>query len=306
MVDIFAVDKDWHARRQLYLNASEIACLFGAHKYLTLATMVARKRDFPFTREKKNDSPLLRRGNALEPVAAAEIAKLQPTWTITKCEHQYVDRDLRIAATPDFLVADPNRSGVGVLQIKVVASSIWRREYEDAPPLGHLLQLSTEMMLTPDATWGALGVLVIGDFAFEAALYPVDRNDVAEDRLREAAKEFWRVFDSGDQPALDFARDGALIAAMYPKEEPGKVLNLSGDNRIAELLDRRERLRGDRKIIEADIEACDNEIKAKLGDASVAIVPGWKVTFKLQHRDAYEVAAQSFRVLRTTRTKEVD
>jgi predicted phage-related endonuclease len=187
-----------------------------------------------------------------------------------------------------------------VLQVKVVASSIFRREWEDAPPLGHLLQLSTEMMLTPDATWGALGVLIIGDFSFEAALYPVDRNADVELRLREAAKEFWRMFDAGDQPALDFARDGALIAAMH-QEQPGKVINLSGDNRIMELLARRERLRADRMVLEDEIEACANEIKAKLGDASVALVPGWKVTFKLQRRAAYEVPAQSFRVLRTTR-----
>jgi predicted phage-related endonuclease len=294
----------WDEERPALLNASEIAAKFGVHDYKTLAAVVAAKRKLSGL-DPDPESALIRRGHALEDDAIDEIQKLCPTWRISRNTNHYVDRKHRMAAIPDALVSDPDRRGVGSLQIKVVSAPVFRRKWPDqTPPLCYLLQLAQEMMLIPDCTWGAIGALVIGDFSFDAHVYPVERNVTAENRLRTAAAEFWWAFDQGEMPAIDFERDGALIALMFPTETPGKVIDLTTDNSIRELLDRREILKDTAKDIEARLKTCETEIKAKLGDAEGALVPGWKVTLKTQHRSAYQVKESSFRVLRTIRNRE--
>ena len=292
---------EWLERRRSYLNASEIAAKFGLHDYMTLAQLTAHKRGLAGL-DADPESALIRRGHALEDDAKDEIQKLRPTWFISHNEHHYIDPVARIACTPDFLVSDPAREGIGALQVKVVSAPVFRRKWIDAtPPLGYVLQVATEMMLTPACTWGAIGALVIGDFQFEAHVFEVDRNKQAEIRLRTAAAEFWHAFDRGDIPTIDFERDGALIALMYPNEVPGKVVDLSTDNSVGDLLERREILKATEKDVQTRLKQTETEIRSKLGDAEAALVPGWRVTLKTQHRAGYQVAPTSFRVLRAAR-----
>lgn len=300
-IDVHPVsDACWDVERPTLLNASEIAAPFGAHEHKTLARLVAEKRGL--ASDVDPESPLIRRGHALEDDALDEIQKLRPTWRIAPNAMHYVDHARRMAAIPDAFVRDPARDGLGVLQIKVVSRPVFKRKWpEETPPLGYLLQLAQEMMLVPGCTWGAVGALVIGDFSYDAFVYPIERNLKAEGRLRVAAANFWQSFDGGDTPTIDFERDGDLIALMYPTEVPGKVVDLSTDNAIGELLERREMLKDTCRDIEARLKTTEAEIRAKLGDAERALVPGWNVSLKLQHRKEHLVRATSFRALRATR-----
>jgi predicted phage-related endonuclease len=302
-VETFSIaDREaWLERRRGLLNAADFSCVFGLHPYRTLAGLTASMHGLGGLGPDP-DSQLIRRGHALEDDAIDELRRLHPTWQITKNDLQYVDVKQRIGATPDYIAINPERDGVGSLQVKVVNERKFKSDFvDDTPPLYHLIQLSVEMMLLPDCTWGAICVLVVGEFTFEAHVYPVDRNRGAEVRLRTAAAEFWRVFDAGEQPAIDFERDGALIALMFPHEVKGKVLDLSGDNALPDLLERREILRGTATDIEKRLKACETEIKAKLGDAETAILPGWKVTLKTTHRAGYTAEPTSYRQLRAMR-----
>src|SRR5215472_10902304 len=205
---------------------------------MTLAKLVALKRGLDVGPDP--ESVLLRRGNKLEDDAADEIGQLQPTWKIEKAQHYYVDTEHRIACTPDFFVHDPDRPDFGILQTKVVSRPIFARDWSDeTPPMYSILQCATEMMLT-DANWGAVGALVVGDFAWAAHLFPLKRDREAERKLLDKANEFWRVFDGGEDPTIDYERDQKLISLLYPREVKGKVIDLTTDNRIRELLDARE------------------------------------------------------------------
>jgi predicted phage-related endonuclease len=300
-VDVHPVtDACWDVERPKLLNASENGCLFGVHAFTTLARLTAEKRGLV-----KNDvdpeHALIRRGHALEDDTLDEVRKLRPTWRITPGTKHYVDRKDRLGAIPDAIVEAPERQGLGVLQAKVVSRPVFRRQWPDeTPPLSYLLQLAQEMMLV-GAEWGAIGALVIGDFSFDAHVFEVTRDHKAEGRLREAAAKFWRAFDAGDIPTVDFERDGDLIALLYPAEVTGKIVDLTTDNVIGELLERRQILKDTEKDICSRLEATEAEIKAKLGDAERALVPGWHVTLKLQHRKAHHVKASSFRMLRASR-----
>jgi predicted phage-related endonuclease len=297
------IDEHWLERRRKYLNASVIACLFGLHPYKTLARLVAEMRG-TVESDVDPDSALIRRGHALEDDAKDEIQKLRQHWRISRCEHQYVDEHARIAATPDYLVEAPDRDGVGSLQIKVVASSVFRRKWTDeTPPMGYLLQVATEMMLM-GASWGAIGALEIGEFTYQGHIFEVTRHRSAEIRLRTAAAEFWRAYDADEIPAIDFERDGDLIALMFPNETPGKLIDLSTDNAIGDLLQTREILKDTEKDVKKRLKTCEDTIKAKLGDAEGALVPGWRVTLKTQNNAGYTVEPFSFRALRVRRLEQ--
>lgn len=303
-IDVHPVcDACWETERLALLNASTRAAEFGLHSFQTLGSLVAQMRGGR-GHGPDPESPLIVRGHALEDDAIDMVRKLRPTWDITPNRLHFVHRGLRLGATPDALVADPAVPGVGVAQIKVVSASIFRRQWEDGtPPIGYLLQASQEMMLVPGCTWGAVCALVIGDFTFHAHVYAIKRDAPTEARLLESAAKFWEAFDAGDQPVIDFERDGALIALMFPNETPGKIIDLTGNNMIGELLDQRESLKDVLKDAGSRLTAVDNEIKVIMGDAEAALVDGWRLTHKTQKRKGYVVEDTSFRVLRATKTK---
>jgi predicted phage-related endonuclease len=91
---------------------------------------------------------------------------------------------------------------------------------------------------------------------------------------------------------------------MYPHHVEGKAIDLRHDNRMPELLAARDALAERIRESEADKDVIENEIKSKIGDAETAIVPGWRVSLREQHRKEHTVRASSFRVLRTAKEQE--
>ena len=68
--------------------------------------------------------------------------------------------------------------------------------------------------------------------------------------------DFWRRVAENDPPPADYGRDGALIARFY-SDDDGSEVDLSDDDRLAELLAERARL----KAIEAQGSAAEKERK---------------------------------------------
>jgi predicted phage-related endonuclease len=298
--------EQWLALRKPDVTASVVGALFGCHPWQTIAGLHAEKCGMELPGPDP-ESSVLRRGNALEMVVAAEVAKLQPEWLITKATEYLRDPHVRFGATPDFWI-DGDPRGRGCLQTKTIGSwkfkKEWRGEEDDepTPPLWIILQNATEMMLA-DAAFGAIGVLVIGDYTFETHVIEVPRHKPSEHRIRVAVKCFWDALDAGQVPTIDPERDGELVKLMYPHEVEGKVIDLRGDNRMVELCEIRERHGAIMKTAEAAKKTAEVEMRTKLGDAELAIVPGWNVSLRTTHREERVQPATSFRVLRTTREK---
>jgi predicted phage-related endonuclease len=298
--------EQWLALRAPNVGASEVGALFHAHPYQTYAGLLAEKRGHQF--EVKDSGPM-RRGRWYEGGVAKAVAELRPQWKITPCQHYYSDAKLRLGATPDFIIheKDEHADIFGVLQTKTVERSAFAKYWTDTtPPFWVTLQVVTEMMLT-GAAFGAIAAGIFDPYNPEIHIYDVPRHPDAEDRIRKAVQEFWINLESGKEPEYDYAKDGALLSVLYPAHEPGKQIDLRTDNRIGELLDRREALRDVLKLNEIDLTTVEAEIKAKLKDAESALVRGWQsVTFKKQDRQAYTVQATTFRVLRAVREQSYE
>ena len=292
--------EQWLLLRQPNIGASEVGALFRAHPYRSYARLAAEKKGLVFP---EKETGAMRRGRWYEDGVRNAVAEQRPDWTIIKASKYYCDPKLKLGATPDFYIFDrgtePHRKGV--LQTKTVERSAFAKYWtETTPPFWITLQVVTEMMLT-GAEFGAIGAGVFDPHNPEVCIYLVPRQPEIEQRIRAAVKQFWFNLENGVEAELDYEQDAALLAVLYPAPVPGKQIDMRGDNRIGELLETRETLRDLIKATEQKLKPVETEIKAKLQDAESALVRGWNVTLRLQHRAAYSVAETNFRLLKASR-----
>lgn len=284
---------DWLKLRAPYIGASEIAALFGCHAQQTLLGLYAKKTGVAMA---EPDDAILERGHILEPAVAEYVRRQRPTWKLQKNEDYFHSDEWGLGATPDYWVHCPER-GIGVLQCKAVAMPQYKEKWQDGAPMGYILQTAQEALLA-DVAWGVIGVLAVGSYDYDGGIYEFERKAGAEMRITAAASKFWCDVRAGRQPAADYARDEDVIKALYPRDN-GTTVDLSGDNRLAYLLAERKRLMDEiatASPASKTLDAINAEIKAKVGDASLALLPGWEISYKLQKRKA--TPESEFRVLR--------
>jgi predicted phage-related endonuclease len=290
---------EWLAWHKEDITASVVSALWGLHPRETAAGLWAKLTGVDLGPDDEN-SELLERGQDLEVVVGRKFLHRHPGWKVFAAKHYYRIAALRLGATPDFHVIKPDGKK-GVLQAKTVNPSTFRTKWTDeTPPMWIMLQTLTEMMLTR-SEFGIIAALEIGDFRYRLHTYEVPRHEGAERRIEDAVREFWLHVDAGSEPVIDYQRDSALIAAMYPRHAPDKIADLRYDNSLPGLLDEREALKatldraGERK------DEIDTELKAKMKDAEIALVNGWRISNKTIDKKEHTVRATSYRQLRVTR-----
>jgi predicted phage-related endonuclease len=287
---------EWLDWRLQDVTASDIGALFGVHPYRKSALSVwADKMGLT---EGMGDSAVLQRGRWGEAAVIEMLADERPTWAVRRSKVYLRDPTIRLGATPDAEAIDPERDGRGVVQCKIVAESVFDREWTNgAPPLGFQLQTLTEMMLE-GAAWGAIAALVMTPYEWPPVIFELKRHEAAEGRIRAAVATFWSNFEAGLAPALDPENDAETVKAMYPKAELKAPLDLSGDNELPARLATRATLQRLVKNAEKQIDEIETVVKAKLGPHERAIAPGWRISWKNEHRKGHIVAPSDPRVLR--------
>ena len=291
----------WLRWRREDLTASDIAAAAGFDPRRSPFSVYAEKTGMV---EPEVDNALMRRGRWLEPAVLAALREQQPTWRIRPANVYLRDPDSRLGATPDAVAVVPD-IGLVNAQLKVVSRPVFERDWADGVPIYYEIQTIVEGLLT-EAKMSVIAALVIDTFNAELVIREVPRHEGAEQRAVEIAREFWERVAAQKPPMAQYDMDADLLRSILPAEVEGRVIDLSTDNRIGELLDQRERLSKLESQAKKELKAINAEVGEKIGDAESAIVPGWRtITYKTQHRKAYEVAATSFRVLRAVR-EEVD
>ncbi len=294
----FTSTEEWLEIRARFndVTASTIGALFGLHPHMTLAKLYALKAGLVTDDQKTNTA--MRRGHALEEHVARVVAKMHPEWTVVHNDFYLHDPERRLGATPDYFIRKEGDE-YGVLQIKTVSESAYRKHWADAtPPTWIGLQAATEMMLA-NASFGVVAVMRVGEWAAfdEVELFDVPRHRRAEQRILDTVKAFWASVAADIEPSIDYERDADLIALLYPHETPGKTVDLSTDNSILDVLADRARLKAEIAVAERALKICDTEIKAKMGDAEIALLPDWRITLKTVDRKGFTVDPTSFRQL---------
>jgi len=287
--------EEWLEWRKHDVTASRVGALFGCHPYETALRLSVEKRGVEF---ENISNEAMQRGEDLEPVIGKRVGRLRPDWIIEPA-NMYLDYpEIRLGATPDFYIhGDPR--GLGVLQAKTVAPSVFHRDWNEGRevPFWIVLQTLTEAMLV-DATFAVVAPMVV-DSRLECHIIEVRRNPGAELKIIRAVKDFWNDVAEGNEPAPDFSRDAEVIRALSPRSREGSVADFAGNNEIPELCARYEALGEGIRGLETRRETIATELKFKMGDAETSAgVADWLITYKTGERKAYSVPAKTLRTLR--------
>jgi predicted phage-related endonuclease len=286
---------EWLAWRRQDVTASVVGALFGAHPYTTALHIYAEKRGVEFPDQ---DNKVMRRGRWLEPAVAKAVEELRPDWKLEAPNVYLRDPDIRLGCTPDFYIHDPVR-GLGVLQCKTVAPSVYARDWHNGSeiPFWIVLQTLTECMLA-DAAFGAVAALLVDAHAMDCAILEVPRHADSELKILVAVRNFWQQVIIGIEPDPDFGRDADVIKLLTPRERPGKQVDFSGHNELPAMLDERADLMAVIKDADDRRSEIEAQIKYLMGDAEFANgLPDWRITYKTQKRAGYTVPPKEPRVL---------
>jgi len=233
------------------------------------------------------ETPPMRRGRLLESVAVQMLREDRPEWKIEPYPVGFYFRD------PAARVGKPL-----VVQIKSVEASVFRQEWHDeqgdvTPPLWIVVQAILEAKLT-GAERAFVAPLVVS-YGLDMPIIEVPIHSGVYDRVKAEVAAFWALVESGTAPDPDLARDGEIIARIFPRDD-GSVIDLSGDNQMPELVDQLVTARADIKSAVAREKEAKGGILAKMGAASFArIADGRRVSCKLIQRSGYSVGPTAFR-----------
>ncbi len=264
--------EEWLALRKDTIGASEVAAILGVHPYMTPWELYCRKQNHGASQE---ETKAMRRGRLLEDDCIEILREERPEWLI---QHNpmpggefYRDRDAGISCTPDAYVNGPQ--GVGICQIKTVNEHTFREEWHDGIPTHVAIQTIQEAFLT-GASWACVAAFVGMDL--EPHIMDVELHSAIVIKIRDAVQEFLLRVRTNRPPEPDYARDADIIRARYAEDDGGEV-DLSGNERVAYLLDERDECKSheidgqiaerERKIIDAElIHLLGNATRGTLGD----------------------------------------
>jgi predicted phage-related endonuclease len=289
---------DWLGWRVEDVTASPGPCLLGdIHPYVTSYQLYALKSGL-WTPPPINPK-LARRGAVIEKAAPEIVAEERPGWAVSPNRYYYRDPAYRLAGTPDLEAIDPNREGIGNIQVKSVGAQAFRRwkdrdTGETNLPVWIAVQVNIEAHLM-GATWAVVCAITIGDQGLDVEIIDVPLMPALIETYRAAVKEFWRRVEEKDPYPVDWGRDAATILDMF-RDEDGSVIDLTSDDRVDIILEQREQF----KTIEAaGAEAekrrrmLDAELIHKLGNAAAArtrtgLIKAPTVSVKEALRKAYK------------------
>jgi putative phage-type endonuclease len=288
--------EEWLEWRKQDVTASRVGALFGVHPYETALRLYAEKRGVEFPNE---DNKVMRRGRWLEPAVATAVEEERPEWKLRAPKVYLRDPDLRLGCTPDYFI-DGDPRGLGVLQCKTVAPSVYARDWHNGSeiPFWITLQALTEMMLA-DAAFGVVAALLVDPHQMDVAILDVPRHADSELKILVAVRNFWQQVIIGIEPDPDFGRDSEVIKLLMPRETSGKQIDFTGHNELPDMLGERATLMANIKQQEERCDEIETKIKFLMADAERAAgLGGWLLTYKVEHRNAYTVPAKDPRVLR--------
>src|SRR5262245_34246671 len=293
-------EQQWPAQRAGDLTASVIGALFGLHPRETAGGLFAKLTGVKGL--DREDNAVMEHGRELEPLVAKYFLRDHVGWKVTKARVYVRAPMLRFGATPDFFLID-DQGRRGVLEAKTTTPKRFAEEWTDqTPPTWIALQCLSQMILTR-AEIGWVSVLIDDGWKFQRHHYPIPRHEAAERRILDAVTQFWADVAAGREPKYDYVRDASLLPVLYPHHVAGKVVDWRGDNELPAKLDELEQLKAEIAEKTERKEAIETELKFKMADAEAAVVTGWRITNREQHRKEHTVKASDFRVLRIAREK---
>lgn len=278
-------------------TASVAGALWDRHPWVSKLHLYVRARGVELP---ERNTAAMERGRRLEPVVAAWFAERRPDLHVAPTNQYFRIDSLRLGGSPDLTVIERSTGRIGTAQMKTTTPNTFESEWDEGRRLpdyvGDQVHLEAYFL---KAEFALVPVLVIDQYTFELHILDVDLDAAHQHEILERARQLRDDVVMGREPVPDFAKDAGLIRALTPRELPNTVLDLSGDNEVPVLLDRRANLRDQIKLEEAECEVIETELRYRMNTAERIIgIPGWSISYKTTEYKEYTVQARSTRVLR--------
>ncbi len=285
--------------RRSDVTASAAAALFGEHPFLSREQYAARLRGTSDAGTSSvPDSPAMRRGRVMEAGVAVAVAEERPHWTLEKAHTYHRIAEMRIGASPDFWITstDPAEPGRGILEVKTASQQQWEK-WHGQLPLAYHLQVQVQLLCT-GCEWGWIALMVTSP-SLPVFYWPAKPHAGALERIKRAAAQFHTEIETGHHLGAAASAEG--LAQIF---DDGSTIDLSGDNQVRELLEERAMRHESANAEDKRIKEIDDIVKAKIGAAARAFVPGWSISYATHHRKQVVLAAKDVRTLRIRRSRE--
>jgi putative phage-type endonuclease len=295
-IEEHGTEHEWLEVRRSAIGASEAPILLGVSPFKSPMALFAEKLELV---ERDAQSEAMRWGQLLEPALAAKYG--EETGHSLHDRGRYTLRRSRdipwMVATLDREITKAGERPVpAVLELKMrsyAAPGTW----EDEPPIDVLVQVQHQLAVT-GWPWAAVAVLLAGR-TFKR--FVVERHEAFIAKLCIAEVAFMERLQTQTPPEVDASEaTRAVLRALYPREEPGLVVNLPGQ--AVEWDTQRLEAQAELKKWATVKDLAENQLKAALGEAEFGVLPnGTSYTYKASERAGYVVPPT---IVRTLRRKE--
>ena len=290
----------WLADRRKGIGASEVGILFGVSTYGSLLSLWAEKTGREVAKPSPQSAMAMRVGNELEGFVC-KLAEEETGLTIDRNDRSMVMLGhWTVRATPDGIITPGDGGAMGCMDAKVVGQHNAGEWLDGIIPLGHQIQLQTQMAVT-GCTWALIAGLILGASRPLVCLR-LDFDQELADIIVARVEWFWRTYVEPDvpPPADDHSATTAALSALHPQDN-GMMIKLGRPLEHAknEWLAAKAEIAGLKKRVALR----ENQLRLGLADATFGEFPdGTGVSLKTQKH----ASGSTFRTLRTMKPKSVE
>ncbi len=283
--------KQWLQARTQGIGGSDVSAIAGLNKWKSAVQVFLEKTQAIEKEDIQSEAAYF--GNVLEEVVAKEFVKR----TDLK-----VQRRNAILQHPEYpwMLANVDRLIVGEkvgLECKT-ASEYLKKEWEDEEvPAAYLLQCQHYMAVTGYEAWW-IAVLIGGN---KFVHKKIERDEELIQYLINIEKDFWLNNVEKNEPPMFDGSDASteLLKHLYPESIADRFVSLGKQEEL--LIEARDQVDREIKVLQEQKVEYENKIKAKLGTNEVGGTENYKVywksyktnrfdskRFKAEHPDLYE------------------
>ena len=300
-------EAEWLGFRTKDITSTEAAALFGAGTYCKTPYELYHRKTGAIADDFEGNERT-RWGNRLEAPIAFGVAEdlgliVEPFKTYIRIEEARMGAsfDFRIVGLAENFTGDETyrdlfrQHGHGIMEVKNVDGLQFKRTWIDdgetiEAPLHIEFQVQHQLEVA-DLNWSIIAPLVGGNTP--RPIFRLRDRSTGE-ALRAKCIDMWTRIATNNPPAPDYTKDGDAIAEVY-RENDGSAVDLTGNNRLAELCRLYKAAGADEKDAKDRKSAAKAEIITIIKRAkSIAYADGKisagtnKPTFRAYVRDGYE------------------
>ncbi|WP_088293641.1 YqaJ viral recombinase family protein [Bacillus mycoides] len=264
--------EQWLEARKAGIGGSDAAAIAGLNKWSSPIGVYYDKTSEIVKDQLPSEAAYF--GNVLEEIVAEEFSK-RTDLKVRTCN--------AILQHPDYpwMLANVDRLVVGEnvgLECKT-ASEYLKKEWEgEEIPASYLLQCQHYMAVTGYKAWW-IAVLIGGNkFIYKK----IDRDEEIIQYLIDIEKDFWLNHVEKRIPPMFDGSDASstLLKEMYPDSVEDSEIELG--NEVELLIEARDQVDKEIKVLEEQKTEYENKIKAKLGSNEIGKTENYKVSWKTQ------------------------